>query len=160
MSHNWGKIAVALLLGFSFVLNPILYPFSGESEITYEVAEITNEATAEQALGKDQQVLECPSERPCALEERVLNEGAITYDHDVRRGQSYPVVRLESELYRPVNDVEDETTRLQLEPISPMEAVDRTAVPVENQRPEVRTAVQAGSVTVSTNELKPSNEGK
>ncbi len=141
-------------------MNPILYPASGESEITYEVAEITNEATAEQALGKDQRVLECPSERPCALEERVLNEGPITYGHDVRRGQSYPVVRLESELYRPVNDVENGTTRLELEAISPMEAVDRTAVPAENQRPEVRAAVQTGSVTVSDERIEAFERGR
>lgn len=160
MSYNWGKIAVALLLGFSFVLNPILYPASGESEITYEVAEITNEATAEQALGKDRRVLECPSERPCALEERVLNEGPITYDRDVQRGQSYPVIRLESELYRPVNDVENGTTRLELEAISSMEAVDRTAVPAENQRPEVRAAVQTGSVTVSDERIEAFERGR
>lgn len=86
-------------MGVALVSNPLfLYPDGGgEDSITYRVEGISNETTARQALGLDQRVLECPSERPCAIEERVLEAGAVSYDGRVQRGQSYPVVSIDSD---------------------------------------------------------------
>lgn len=161
MDLEKGTVLVALLLGIGFVLGPsFLHPGSGSSKITYEVEEIANESTAGQALGKDERTLECPTERPCALEERVLDEGSISYDGRVQRGQSYPVIQLDGDLYRPINEDGNGTTRLELEAISPMEAVERAAVPAETQRPEVRTAVRTGSVTVYNERIEAFEEGQ
>lgn len=145
-----GKIALVALLGIGLVLNPLyLYPDgAGHPEITYTVTEVTNESTALQALGLDERVLDCPAERPCVLEERVHEDGPVQYDGAVRKGQPYPVVRIDDGVYLPRNEVENGTTRLELEEVSPTAAAAHAAVPVEELRPEVRTAVETGSVTV------------
>lgn len=158
---RWGKIALLALLGVGLVLNPTyFYPAGGDSpEITYRVAEVSNESTAQQAIGLDERVLDCPVERPCALEERILEDGAIQYNGRIQDDQSYPVVRIGEDTYLPRNEVENRTTRLTLEEVSPQEAVAHAAVPADELRPEVRTAVETGSVTVYGEEIEAFERG-
>jgi len=143
-------IACYLLVGIGLLLNPLyLYPAGGGPyEMTYQVEEIETEADAIRTLNQATVVLDCPAERPCVLEQRVLKQGPIRYDEPVQRGQSYEVVQIDGSWYRPVNQVENDTTVLTLESIGRQTAVEHAAIDVDNASTNVATAINTGSVTV------------
>lgn len=160
---NRTLLAIALvLLGGALVANPLyLYPEGGgDFKKTYHVERIENESVASQALGLSDQVLSCPGERPCALETRVLESGGVEYDGylppgddyshalDRKNPRWYPVVRIGGETYLPEAESADETIELRLVEADDTEAVERAAVPADERSPEVREAVETGSVTV------------
>lgn len=156
MDYSQGLHVAAIfaifLLGIGLIFNPFyLYPSGGgEWETTYRVTSIENEMMAHQALGLSEEVLGCPSDRPCALEQRVLEDGAVESDVPVYGDDPpwYSVVVTENGTYVPVQGVEDNTTVLTLEEVTPMKAVERIAVPADERPETVQEAVETGSVTV------------
>ncbi|QCC55198.1 hypothetical protein [Natronorubrum bangense] len=140
------------LLGIGLVFNPFyLYPNGGgEWERTYHVTPIENETMASQALGLSEEVLGCPSDRPCVLEQQILEDGSVESDVPVYGDDSpwYSVVRTANGTYVPERGVEDNETVLTLEEVTAMEAVEEIAVPSDERPEEVREAVTTGSVTV------------
>lgn len=165
MEGNYVLHVSIFLLGFGLVLNPLyLYPDGGgDSEVTYYVDTIENETAAEAAIQSSEQVLHCPGERPCALETRVLENGAVEYDgvvDDYREDPRvdhppwYPVVRIEGEVYLPESEYRGNRTILTLSDISYMEAVEHTAVDSAERSEEVREAAETGSVTVHGEQIE------
>lgn len=145
--------AVAIgVLGIGLIFNPFyLYPNGGgEPKVTYSISEIENETIAQQALGLSERVLGCPGDRPCALESRILEDGAIESPVPVRDDDPrwYPVVQTANGTYLPEQNVRNGTTILTLTEASAMEAVAQLAIPADEQPTEVREAIEKGSVTV------------
>jgi hypothetical protein len=144
------KVAIVIVVGGALVLNPVyLFPDGGgEVKVTYSVSEIPADSPPEQALGIDERILQCPSQRTCALEEPLATNGSIQYEGPVYQRAPYSVVNIEGELYQPRNESGTGTTTLSLEPITAMEAVEILAIPADELGPNVQTAVETGSVTV------------
>ncbi len=154
-SPRWVQIGAAFaigVLGIGLIFNPFyLYPDGGgEPKITYSISEIENETVAQQALGLSERVLKCPSDRPCALESRILEDGTIESPVPVRDDDSrlYPVVQTANGTYLPEQNVRNGTTILTLTEVSAMEAVAQLAIPGDKQPTAVREAIETGSVTV------------
>lgn len=166
MNHTYlTYIAVSgvALLGLVLLLNPLyLHPDgSGEYKVTYHVEAIETEVGAEAALQQSEQVLQCPGERPCALETQILEAGSVEYDGFIDDSEEfrndsritndprwYPVVTMAGEPYVPESEYKDNKTVLTLSEISNIEAVERTAVDAAERSEEVQEAVETGSVTV------------
>lgn len=145
-------LIILALLGIALVANPLyLYPDGGgHYEATYEVERINDKETATTALQASEQVLHCPGERPCALEEEILDAGSVEYDLDHQEGDQrwYRVIWMDGDTYAPSETYDDETIVFTLEEVERMEAVERVAVPATERSEEVREAVETGSVTV------------
>ncbi|WP_247003791.1 hypothetical protein [Halosolutus gelatinilyticus] len=160
------RILVLALLGVVFVLNPVyLYPDAGGGgERTYHVDRVENEAMADGAIALSERVVNCPGVRLCAAEERVLEDGAVEYDGHVQSFDErseryedpgwYPVVRIEGTPYLPEHEYEENGTVLTLTELSSAEAVERAAVPAADLPPEVREAVETGSITVYGDQIE------
>lgn len=154
-----GIAAVAVVL----LANPLyLHPDGGgHYEATYHVEAIENDSTARQAIGLSERPLECPGQRACALEERILDDGPIESDHRVAPDdRRYPVVAIHDGLYRPEERRAEESTVLALEEVSPQEAAAVAAVPVSDLGRDVRRAVETGSVTVYGEQVEAFERGE
>jgi hypothetical protein len=156
-------VAVLLvLLAIVLFFNPLyFYPDGGaDSSVTYTIGQITTKEEAVQALSLSSDVLDCPGERPCALESEIIENGTRTYDERVQRGQSYAIVRHDGNLYRPTNRVQMDHTVLSVDQTTPMRAVEYAAVSVENSSKDVRRAIKMGEVTVTGTGVEALEQGR
>lgn len=145
------RVAIVVgLLGVALLLNPIyLYPNGGgDVATTYTLQQIESEEEAVQALSSAPTVLTCPGARACRLEENVQERETVEYSSRVEGASRYDVVRIESNWYRPENDVSGESTTLTLQSVDVFEAVEQAAIPATETIPEVREGIESGSVTV------------
>lgn len=161
------KATLLLLVGIGLLLNPIyLAPGNLDgsgTEYTYEVAPVTNESVAESTVWRAEQTLRCGTERACALEETIAEEGALEYDGTIqtetRAGiwrwdphsiawNRYRLVTMDGDFYVPEQESTENGTLLTHEPVSTWEALEHIAVPSDRATLAVRTAVETGSVTV------------
>jgi hypothetical protein len=143
--------AVLLLVGIGLLLNPLyLYPGGGgQTELTYSPQQIGNESTALQTLGTSEEVLACPRERSCALEQEILRSGGVRVESQVRN-HGYEVVSANGSYYLPANESVEGGVVLTLTELQPMEAVRASAVDAEQTFPRFGEAVDDGSTTVLT----------
>ncbi|WP_224335992.1 hypothetical protein [Haloprofundus halobius] len=158
------KTTLLLLFGIGLLLNPVyLYPNNldgTEPVVTYEVEPVENESRAESVVAFSEQTLTCGTERACALEREVAERGSIEYNHSVaereeahldptqQRWARYNLVAIDGQFYAPEVRQDGERTMLTHRELSTMEALDHIAVPSNETSPEVRRAVETGSVTV------------
>ena len=161
MDHERGLHAMTILsicfLGIGLIFNPFyLHPDGGgEPKQTYHVEQVENK-TADQALSLSEKVLDCPSNRPCVLEQQILAEGSVESTVRVSTDDLpwYTVVRIANGIYIPEKQVENNTTMLTLEKVSAMTAVKQIAVPAGEQPEEAQKAIETGSVTVYGEEIE------
>lgn len=146
------------LLGIGLIFNPLyLHPDGGgEPKRTYHVEQVENRAMADQALGLSEEVLDCPGDRPCVLENRILEGDSVASTVPVYTDDPpwYPVVRTANGTYIPRQKVENGTTVLTLEEVGAMTAVEQIAVPAGERPEETRKAVETGSITVYGEEIE------
>ncbi|AGB32584.1 hypothetical protein Natpe_2782 [Natrinema pellirubrum DSM 15624] len=166
MDSNKLKTSVLLLIGVGLLLNPIyLVPETldgSETRVRYDIERVTNESTAKTVIHRSDQTLQCggdPVERACTLERRILEQGPIESDRPMgrlnvsterykRAWSRYTLVSIDDGFYVPDTRTEGNTTRLSLREVSPMDAVERIAVPSRRMPVAVREAAETGSVTV------------
>lgn len=165
-NSKWIRIAVIVgiaLFGIALLFNPFyLVPDGGSGyEQSYQIRQIENETTAGQALGLSEDVLDCEGERPCVLEQHVLEEGPVETDIYVDDSERrYSVVKIGMDMYIPEEQVEENVTVLLLEEVSKMEAVEHAAVPAEERPDEVREAIESGSITVHGEQIEGFERGE
>ncbi|RZV05089.1 hypothetical protein BDK88_4328 [Natrinema hispanicum] len=139
------------LIGIGLILNPFyLHPDGGGTKRTYHVEQIENKSMANQAFGLSEKILDCPGNRPCVLEEQILEEDSVESTVPVYNDDPpwYSVVRTANGTYIPKQSAENNTTILTLEEVSAMTAVEQLAVPAGEQPEETQKAIETGSVTV------------
>ncbi|MGQ3722113.1 hypothetical protein [Natrialba aegyptia] len=160
--RNFLVVVLSFSIGLITILNPIYLNINSGEEygITYRVDEIENESIAESALLSSEEVLNCPGARECVFEEEVRNEGEIEYNGSIDRGPFYPVVQIEEKVYRPESEIINDTTTFTLQEISNMEAVEYTAISLEDRPSEIKEAVETGSVTVYDEEIEEFEQGR
>lgn len=165
MARPWRSILAILgvaAVGVALLANPLyLYPDGGgHYAATYHVETVDDESSAMQAIGLSERVLECPVDRPCALEATIAEDGAIESEHRIRPDERrYPVVVIGDGLYRPVERYGNDTVVLDLDAVSPREAVESAAVPASEFGADVDTAVETGSVTVYGEQVEAFERG-
>lgn len=152
-----------LILGVGSLLNPLYLtpgnPDGTAMETEYELDEIETEAEAYQALSLSEATLQCGTggERPCVLERQIADEGRIevdgylgdrqtTADPSQRQNARYNLVQLDNEFYVPETNRTGNTTVLTHRELSVLEAVEHAAIPSNQTGPEVRQAVESGSI--------------
>ncbi|QCJ48328.1 hypothetical protein [Haloprofundus sp. MHR1] len=157
------KTTLLLIFGIGLLLNPVyLYPNNLDGTgtvVTYEVEPVENETVAESLVYISEQTLTCGTERACALEREVAEQGSLEYNHTVQERlpgwdpfslsyARYTLVAIDGRFYAPEVREDGERTILTHRELSTMEALDQIAVPNDETSPEVRRAVETGSVTV------------
>ncbi|WP_044956458.1 hypothetical protein [Halomicrobium katesii] len=149
---QFGAALAIGVLGIGLIFNPFyFYPGGGgEPKVTHSISEIENETVAQQALGLSERVLDCPGDRLCALESRILEDGAIESPVSVRDDgpRWYSVVQTANGTYLPEQNVRNGTTILTLTEASAMEAIAQLAIPADERPTAVREAIETGSITV------------
>ncbi|QCC51148.1 hypothetical protein [Halapricum salinum] len=141
-------VGVLGLVGVGLLLNPVyLFPQGGESGHRYWTEEIGSNATAKQALYGSDDVL-TTNARATALETQVLRRDGLSVNGSVRSDILYRVVSFRGEFYHPTQHQTENGTRLSLGHLTPMEAVEHAAIPLDETAQPVHTAVETGSVTV------------
>lgn len=116
------------------------------TEIEYRMERIDGTASAEQALGVNERILTCPGQRPCELEQRVLENGSVRYEGHLNDRQRYPAVNIDGEFYLPEHAERADSVVLTLRNVSARDAAEAVSVPVSDLGPAVQTAVREGSV--------------
>ena len=153
MVPNRYRIIILVLVGVVLLANPFyLYPDGGGAERTYDVVALTDNSSAEDALLDSDRVLRCPGERVCAIEEQIIENGSVEYDHTPGQNGYYDVVGYvatgERTWYVPEADGTGDRTVLTLREVPPTKAVEHVAVSISDPAPEIRAGVTAGSITV------------
>jgi hypothetical protein len=151
-----------LILGVGALLNP-LYIVPGNvdgtaTETEYELSEVETEAEAYQALSQSEATLQCGGERPCVLERQIAEQGRIEVDGTLggrqayntdpsqRQNARYNLVQFGDRFYVPETNRTGNTTVLTHRELSVLEATEHAAIPSTQTSPEVRHAVETGSV--------------
>lgn len=143
------KYILILVIGIVLVLNPLyLVPGGGGThKITYKTEKINNSGVAAQALSLDDSVLQCPGQRPCAIESHIVKYGNMSVDTRITKSP-YHVVTVGKQRYIPISEYNGNTTELSLKPITNMQAVKTVAVNASSVSPLILRGVKKGSVTV------------
>ncbi|KTG11130.1 hypothetical protein AUR64_05320 [Haloprofundus marisrubri] len=162
------KTALLLCFGIGLLLNPVyLYPNNldgTKSVVTYEVEPVPNETVASQVVHLSEQTLGCGTERACAFEREVAERGSLRYNYTVRERSPewdpyslsyarYNLVNIDGQFYAPAVREDGEQTVLTHRELSTMQALEHIAVPSSETSPEVRRAVETGSVTVVDDQI-------
>lgn len=173
MNATTAKTVLLLGLGIGLLLNPLyLYPddLTGSGTVrTYDVEPVSNETVADGVLFRSDRTLSCGSERPCALEREIAENGSIEYDHAVQRRDPstpyqrawnrYELVSIDDGYYVPEERSTENGTVLTHRELSTMEALEHVAIPSEEASLDAREAVETGSVTLIDRRLPEFERG-
>ncbi|WP_049923007.1 hypothetical protein [Halopiger djelfimassiliensis] len=173
MNASAAKTAVLLVLGIGLLLNPIyLYPddLTGTGTVsTYDVEPVTNESTAKGVLFRSDRTLKCGTERPCALEREIAENGPVEYEPVVQRRDSktpyqrawnrYALIAIDDGYYVPVERSTENGTLLAHRELSTMDALEHIAIPSDRASADVREAIETGSVTLIDRRLPEFESG-
>lgn len=160
------RVAVysTLIIGIVSLLNPLYFAPGNldgtASEVTYEVTAIETTEEARQALYESEATLLCGvgGERPCVLEREIADRGQIEFDGTLadrqaydgdpyqRQNSRYALVQLDDGFFVPETNRTGNTTVLTHRTVSTMAALEHVAIPSNQTSPEVRDALESGSV--------------